>query len=202
MGISPRQLEQLQQRLENPRRRPEAIVMPTHAGPRSAEVTILGIDPSLRGTGWGVIQSRRGASVALGWGTVRCPARLPRTQCLVRIAAGLREAIRQYQPTVGAIEGLFFAQNLQTALLMGEARGVCLLAAAEAGLEISEIAPRKVKQAIVGFGGAGKEAVGRMVQRLLNLQELPDPDAADALAIALAHAQDQRHPTLSPSRRL
>lgn len=202
MGISPRQFEQLRQRLGRPRRRPEPSLTPTNAGQRPVESIILGIDPSLRGTGWGVIQTRRGASTALGWGTLRCPASLPRTQCLVRIASGLREAIRQHQPTLGAIEGLFFAQNLQTALLMGEARGVCLLAAAEAGLEISEIAPRKVKQAIVGFGGARKEAVGKMVQRLLSLRELPDPDAADALAIALAHAQERMRPMLSPPRRL
>jgi len=91
---------------------------------------------------------------------------------------------------------------LQTALIMGEARGVCLLAAAESGLEISELAPRRVKQAIVGFGGAQKLAVGRMVQRLLHLSSTPDDDAADALALALAFAEEARRPTLAPRRRL
>jgi L-alanine-DL-glutamate epimerase-like enolase superfamily enzyme len=81
------------------------------------------------------------------------------------------------------VEGLFYAQNLQTALIMGEARGAALAALAEAGLEIVEIAPRKVKQAIVGYGAAQKEAVARMVQRLLALPELPAPDAADALVV-------------------
>jgi crossover junction endodeoxyribonuclease RuvC len=138
----------------------------------------------------------------LGHGTIHCPAGWARSRCLVKIAAELRDAIRTHQPTTCAIEGLFFAQNLQTALLMGEARGVCLLAAAEAGLEICEIAPRKVKQAIVGFGGAQKLAVARMVQRLLGLDAPPDPDAADALALALVHARESGHPSLAPRRRL
>src|SRR5690606_24132091 len=134
------------------------------------------------------------APVALAWGSLPCPPALPRSRCLARIAAGLREALRQFQPTACAVEGLFHARNLRTALIMGEARGVCLLVAAEAGLEIAEIAPRKVKQAIVGFGGAGKPAVARMIQRMLRLEEVPEPDAADALAIALAHAHELARP--------
>jgi crossover junction endodeoxyribonuclease RuvC len=93
---------------------------------------------------------------------------------------------------VCAIEGLFYAQNLQTALIMGEARGAALAALAEAGLDIFEIAPRKVKQAMVGYGAAQKIAVAKMVQRLLQLPEPPSPDAADALALALAYAQDSK----------
>src|SRR6185312_12238278 len=95
-----------------------------------------------------------------------------------------------HQPTVCIIEGLFFAQNLQTALIMGEARGAALTVLAEGGLEIYEIAPRKVKQAIVGYGAAQKIAVAKMVQRMLRLAELPAPDAADALALALTHARE------------
>lgn len=202
VGISPQQFEQLRDRLRQPRRRAEPAL--PASGPESAKVhrVILGIDPSLRGTGWGVIRLERGEARALGYDTLGCPAGWSRSQCLVRIAAGLRDAIRQHAPTVCAIEGLFFAQNLQTALIMGEARGVCLLAAAESGLEICEIAPRRVKQAIVGFGGAQKLAVGRMVQRLLRLVEPPDADAADALALALAFGQESNRPTLAPRRRL
>lgn len=203
MGISPRQFEQLKARVSTPRRRAEPIALApsaTELTPRPA--VILGIDPSLRGTGWGVIQTSHGTPSALGFGTIRCNASLPRSRCLVQIADQLRDAIRQHQPTACAIEGLFFAQNLQTALIMGEARGVCLLAAAEAGLEICEIAPRKVKQAIVGFGGAQKLAVARMVQRLLALPTQPDPDAADALALALAHLRDSHRLSLNPPRRL
>lgn len=201
MGISPKQLEQIQSRLQAPRRRAEPVVSTSvAAGPRRHEV-ILGIDPSLRGTGWGVIRFLRGQPSALGFETIHCPAGWSRTQCLVRTAGALREAIRVHAPTACAIEGLFFAQNLQTALIMGEARGVCLLAAAEAGLEITEIAPRKVKQAIVGFGGAQKVAVARMVQRLLQLPETPADDAADALALALVLAQESSRPILAPPRR-
>lgn len=202
MGISPEAFRKLQARVQAPRRRPEPFNgLPSNPAPPRHEV-ILGIDPSLRGTGWGVIRRQRGATAALGFGAILCAASLPRSRCLVRIAEELRTAIRTHQPTVCAIEGLFFAQNLQTALLMGEARGVCLLAAAEAGLEITEIAPRKVKQAIVGFGGAQKAAVGRMVQRLLGLAEPLQADAADALAIALAHAQERSRPGLETRRPL
>jgi crossover junction endodeoxyribonuclease RuvC len=86
--------------------------------------------------------------------------------------------------------------------LMGEARGASLLAAAEAGLEIFELAPRKVKQAIVGYGGAQKSAVARMVQRMLRLAQLPTPDAADALALALTHAQETARFSLTPAKRI
>jgi crossover junction endodeoxyribonuclease RuvC len=114
----------------------------------------------------------------------------------------LREVIARHHPEVSAIEGLFFAQNLQTALIMGEARGAALAALAEAGLEIFEIAPRKVKQAIIGYGAAQKIAVAKMVQRLLQLPELPAPDAADALAIALAHLHDTARCGLSGPKRI
>ena len=100
------------------------------------------------------------------------------------------------------MEGLFFAQNLKTALIMGEARGAALATVAEAGLDIYEMAPRKMKQAIVGYGAAGKEAVARMVQRMLALPEPPEADAADALALALAHASEHRPHLFRSPRRL
>jgi len=135
-------------------------------------------------------------------GVVQCPLSWERSRCLVRIAQTLREVIRLHAPEVCAVEGLFYAQNLQTAILMGEARGAALATVAEAGLTVYEIATRKVKQAIVGYGAAQKSAVARMVQRMLDLPEVPEPDAADALAVALAHAQEQgRHP-LQSARRL
>ena len=100
------------------------------------------------------------------------------------------------------VEGIFFAQNLQTAIIMGEARGAALATVAEAGLEIYELATRKVKQAIVGYGAAQKIAVAKMVQRMLQLAELPAPDAADALALALAHAQANGRFTLNAPKRI
>jgi crossover junction endodeoxyribonuclease RuvC len=154
-----------------------------------ADQIILGVDPSLRGTGFGIIRAGRSTPCLLEQGTIRCPASWERSRCLANISQTLRDCIRRHSPTVCAIEGLFYAQNLQTALIMGEARGAALAAIAEAGLDIFEMAPRKVKQAIVGYGAAQKLAVAKMVQRMLSLDELPAPDAADALALALAHAQ-------------
>ena len=108
----------------------------------------------------------------------------------------------QSRPSVCVVEGLFFAQNLKTAIVMGEARGAALAAVAEAGVEIYELSPRKVKQAIVGYGAAQKLAVGKMVQRMLDLRETPAPDAADALALALAFAQEQSRYRLNLPKRV
>jgi len=114
----------------------------------------------------------------------------------------LREMIESHHPTICVMEGLFYAQNMQTALIMGEARGAALAVIADAGLEIYEIAPRKVKQAIVGYGAAQKSAVAKMVQRLLNLSKIPAPDAADALALALTHAHSYGRPQMVPPKRI
>lgn len=145
----------------------------------------------MRGTGFGVVRADRGKVEALAFGTVVCPAKWEHSRCLLKIFESIRDVVRRHQPSVCVIEGLFFAQNLQTALIMGEARGASLTAAAEGGLTVYEIAPRKVKQAIVGYGAAGKLAVATMVKRMLNLAELPSADAADALALALVYAQEQ-----------
>lgn len=184
MGITLRQFEQLQNRA----RRPSPVCDPA-TNPSRIHATILGVDPSVRGTGYGVIRIEKRQPRAVGHGTVRCPANWDRSRCLAQIACTLREQIQKLRPTACVVEGLFYAQNFQTALIMGEARGASLVAAAEAGLEIFEIAPRKVKQAVVGYGAAQKLAVAKMVQRLLNLPSPPEADAADALALALAYAQ-------------
>lgn len=163
---------------------------------------ILGIDPSLRGTGLGVISFEGPQPTVLHQETIRCPAGWLRTRCLGQIASRVREVVRQHRPEVCIVEGLFFAQNLKTALTMGEARGAAMAAVAEAEVPIYEMAPRKVKLAIVGFGGAQKLAVARMVQRLLALPELPDADAADALALGLAFSHEARRVTGESRRRL
>ena len=168
----------------------------------SSPSVILGIDPSLRGTGYGVIRLVKRHPLALAHGTITCPDAWPHSRCLVKISQTLRDVLREHQPTVCVVEGLFYAQNLQTAIVMGEARGAALAAIAETGIEIFEIAPRKVKQAIVGYGAAQKSAVAKMVQRLLNLAKPPAPDAADALALALAHAQANSRYNLTPPKRI
>jgi len=162
---------------------------PTVAAPRRDQI-ILGVDPSLRCTGFGVIRTRGAKLEVVAYGEVPCPASWPQSRCLLHISQTLRETIAKHRPTVCVVEGIFYAQNLQTAILMGAARGASLVSAAEAGLDVYEIAAKRVKQAIVGFGGAGKPAVAKMVQRMLGLAEEPPADAADALALAIAHAQE------------
>lgn len=201
VGITAQQFEQLQHRLQGGRRAAKAVPESTTPS-RSRHTVILGVDPSLRGTGFGVIRCAKGGPELISDGTIKCPAAWERSRCLARIAQTLRDTIRTFQPTVCVVEGLFYSQNLQTALIMGEARGASLVAVAEAGLDVYEIAPRKVKQAIVGYGAAQKFAVAKMVQRLLSLAKPPAPDAADALALALSYAQDSRSPIARTSRKI
>lgn len=192
MGITPQQFQALTDRLSGNRRSPEPVFSLAPRSTAGQPEIIIGIDPSLRGTGYGIIRLAKARPIVLTHGTIACSAGWTRSRCLVQIAQELRQVIGEHKPRICAIEGLFYAQNLQTALIMGEARGVCLLAAAEAGLTIYEIAARKVKQAIVGYGAAQKLAVAKMVQRLLQLNEPPAADAADALALAITYAQECR----------
>ena len=189
MGVTPQQFEQMRKRVSGAKAAPKEVEFTRR--PLRHEV-VLGIDPSLRGTGYGVIRLDKPGVRAVIFDTISCPKTWPRSRCLAKIVETLRRVLVEHRPTTCIIEGLFFAQNLQTALIMGEARGACLAVVAEAGLPIYEIAPRKVKQAIVGYGAAQKIAVAKMVQRMLNLAELPAADAADALALALCHVQDSK----------
>jgi len=202
MSITAQQLAQMQRRLSPGGRVAAPVFASSHAPDMTAPRVVLGIDPSLRGTGYGIIRRAKPQPQTLAQGTINCPGGWEHSRCLVKIAQTLREVIARHRPTVCVIEGLFYAQNLQTALILGEARGASLLAAGEAGLEIYEIAPRKVKQAIVGYGAAQKLAVAKMVQRLLALSEPPAPDAADALAVALTYLQEAGRYTLALPRRI
>jgi crossover junction endodeoxyribonuclease RuvC len=191
----------MQARLGGKPARTPAISAPAMRHAFRVAQTILGVDPSLRGTGYGVIQTGKPNPLVLAQGTIACPKDWERSRCLARISQTLREVVKRFKPDICVVEGLFFAQNIKTAIIMGEARGAALAAVAEAGLDIFEIAPRKVKQAIVGYGAAQKIAVAKMVQRMLNLAELPAPDAADALALALALAQENsRHGLNAPKK--
>ena len=176
------------------------VPVPAIAG--QTTTIILGVDPSLRGTGYGIIATGKPHPQTLALGTIACPATWERSRCLSNIATKLRAVIAEHQPTVCAIEGLFFAQNIKTAIIMGEARGAAMAVIAEAGLDIYEIATRKVKQAMVGYGAAQKSAVATMVQRMLHLAALPDPDAADALALALTHARETSRYQLTPRKKI
>jgi crossover junction endodeoxyribonuclease RuvC len=202
VGVTAKQYEMMQARLLGRGRSAGAACSADRPADARRHEVILGIDPSLRGTGYGVIRLARPHPIPLAHGTIVCPAEWGRSRCLLHIAQELRGVTRRFRPTACVVEGLFYAQNLRTALVMGEARGAALVAAAEAGLEIFEIAPRKVKLAIAGHGGAHKSAVAKMVQRLVGLAEAPAPDAADALALALTHAQEQAGFALVPPKRL
>ena len=202
MGITLQQFNQMKDRLGGARRSATPVFQAIERGSVAVHQVILGLDPSLRSTGFGVIRVAKPHPLALIHGRITCPCAWPHSNCLVKIAQKLRELVRQYHPAVCVVEGLFYAQNLQTAIVLGEARGAALATIAESGVEIYEMAPRRVKQAIVGYGAAQKLAVAKMVQRLLNLSKPPEPDAADALALALAHAQEQGRYGLSAPKRI
>jgi crossover junction endodeoxyribonuclease RuvC len=202
MSVTPQQFKQMEERLSGTRRAAGPVFECNGSRGLTRHELLLGLDPSLRGTGYGVIRLAKPYPQTLAQGTISCPGAWERSRCLVKIVQSLRELLPRHHPTVCVVEGLFYAQNLQTALIMGEARGAALAVVAEAGLEIYELAPRKVKQAIVGYGAAQKLAVAKMVQRLLHLPEAPAPDAADALALALTFAQETGRYSLSLPKRV
>ncbi len=151
---------------------------------------IFGLDPSLRSTGYGIIYAEGRDLRALAFGVIKNPDRLTPSRCLVAIHQQITDLLQQHKPDAAAVEGVIYLQNYQTAITLGSARGAALLAFAEAGLPIYEYAPKRVKAAATGRGGAQKAQVGFMMRALLGLTENPPPDAADALAIALTHAQN------------
>jgi crossover junction endodeoxyribonuclease RuvC len=161
---------------------------------------ILGIDPGLRSTGFGVIEARGSNLTAICHGRIKNPPTVLPSRCLVRIGDALTDLIHEHKPEVMAVEGLVYVQNTKIALTLGQVRGVIVAAAARHGLGIYEYAPRKVKQAVTGLGGAGKTQVGQMVKALLGLKEIPQPDAADALALAICHAQTCRGIQINPPK--
>ncbi len=152
---------------------------------------ILGVDPGSRVTGYGLIESDGMSSTHVESGCIRC-GDSPFPERLRLIFAGLAGIITQHRPEVAAIEQVFMHKNADSALKLGQARGAALCALLDAGVKVSEYAPRAVKQAIVGSGSAAKEQVQHMIVRLLALQDAPQADAADALAIALCHAHTGR----------
>ena len=171
---------------------------------RNAILVLIGIELMLNAANLNFIAFWRYGPhpEALTHGTISCPKDWERSRCLAKILQTLRGVLAEFKPEVCVVEGLFFAQNLKTAIIMGEARGAALAALGEAGLDSYEIAPRKVKQAVVGYGAAQKLAVAKMVQRMLHLADLPAPDAADALALALAHAQEQSRFSLNTPQKI
>jgi crossover junction endodeoxyribonuclease RuvC len=148
---------------------------------------VVGIDPGLTATGYGLVQGGNPPR-AVGAGVIRTPPDMPMAERLVMLHRGLGEIITEHRPDVVCVESVFTNRNHSTAVSVGRASGVAILAAAQAGLAVAEYVPTAVKAAVTGDGAAGKQAVAAMVARLLRLAEPPRPaDAADALAVALCH---------------
>ncbi len=153
-------------------------------------VRVLGIDPGTLRLGYGVVEHDGGATLRyVECGVITAPARDPRPARLTEIGRGLRELLLELRPDAVAMEEAFFGKNVQSTLALGEARGVALFVAGEQGLTVSGYAPATVKQAVVGHGRATKDQIGYLVRALLSLRRVPEPDAADALAIAICHAR-------------
>ena len=151
---------------------------------------VLGIDPGTAILGYGVLQTTGNGQIAdlIECGVLRTQSRAPLPDRLKAIHEGLCELFERHRPDVLAVEGIFYATNVRTTVTLGHARGVILLAGALAGIPIAEYSPAKVKQMVVGRGGALKPQVGFMVAKLLKLKHAPTPaDAADAVAVALTH---------------
>ncbi len=149
---------------------------------------IIGLDPSLTCTGWGVIEASGNRLTHVANGQVKTDAKASLAARLLEIDQALTAVLAEYRPEAGAVEEVFVNQNGQSTLKLGQARGVCLLALAKAGLSVAEYAPTLVKQAVVGTGRAEKTQVQAMLKVLLPGAQLAGADAADALAVAIAHA--------------
>jgi crossover junction endodeoxyribonuclease RuvC len=149
---------------------------------------VLGIDPGSETTGWGVVDGDSRRYALVDFGTVKAPPRARFSARLLKISVGVEGLIERFRPDVCSVEEAFFAVNAKTALQLGHVRGVVLLAAERAGIEIVEYAPRLIKQTVVGYGAAEKQQVQEMMRVLLKLSAAPTPfDASDALAVAITH---------------
>ena len=155
---------------------------------------VIGIDPGTATTGYGLVRELQDGNLeTVDYGVILSPANTPLPERLLQLNDSLAELLALHQPQSGAVEKLFFQRNVRTALSVGQARGVALLALAQAGVQIAEYTPMEVKQAVVGYGGADKQQVQHMVRALLDLPEIPKPDdAADALAVAICHLHSYR----------
>ena len=158
---------------------------------------VLGIDTSLRSTGYAVVEEEGSRLVALEYGNIRNQADQPLTRCLAEIHGRVAELVERHRPDAVAVESVIYGKNAGTMLVLGEARGAVLVAAAEAGVPAYEYEPRRMKRAVCGNSLAEKDQIRRMVKTLFSLQELPQNDAADALGLAFCHL-NSRSPALSP----
>lgn len=155
----------------------------------------LGLDPGTATTGYGLVRLHRDGSLeAVDFGVITTPKDLPAPERLDLLYRELLQLLETHRPQTAAVEKLFFQKNVSTAIGVGQARGVLLLALAQKGLDVAEYTPNEVKQAVAGYGSADKRQVQEMVRVLLTLPEIPRPDdAADALAVAICHLNTNRY---------
>lgn len=149
---------------------------------------VLGIDPGSETLGWGVVEGENLKYALVDYGTVKSSPKEDFSKRLLKIGVGVGEVIEKFQPDVISVEEAFYANNVKVALKLGQVRGVVLYVGEQHNLEVSEYAPRLIKQTVVGYGNAEKHQVQEMVRLLLRMKTIPQPhDAADALAIAICH---------------
>lgn len=153
----------------------------------ASPIRVLGIDTSLRSTGVGVVERSGSRMVPLGYGTLKAGRTAPHSECLLKISRGVTEYIERYSPQSVSIEGIFYCRNVRTAVTLGQARGAAITACAAAGIPVFEYPPRRVKLAVCGSGAAQKEQVGRMIMKMLSVEDLLPDDESDALALAICH---------------
>ena len=154
----------------------------------SETIRVMGIDPGIATTGYGIVERKAGTLRAIGFGVIRTPATSPQAERLAELQQGLTDIVKVHLPDAVALERLFFNSNVKTAMAVGQASGVALATVAAAGLEAFSYTPPEVKQSVVGVGSATKHQVQMMVMRVLGLAEAPSPpDAADACALAICH---------------
>ncbi|MDD4101331.1 MAG: crossover junction endodeoxyribonuclease RuvC [Kiritimatiellae bacterium] len=152
---------------------------------------VLGIDTSLRSTGIGILERTGSRMLPVYYGTIKNQAGMPLTACLLNLQDRIEALIREHEPDAVAIEGIFYAKNVKTMMILCHARGAIIAQCARLGLPVYEYEPRRVKMAVAGYGGAQKLQIQKMVKTLLHLDEEPQNDAADALALAITHLHNR-----------
>jgi crossover junction endodeoxyribonuclease RuvC len=157
----------------------------------TSAVRVLGVDTSLRSTGIGILDAAGSRMAPVYYGTIKNPPGRPLSACLLHLQDEIAKLIEAHQPDVVAIEGIFYAKNVKTMLILSHARGAIIAQCARLGLPVYEYEPRRVKMAVAGTGAAQKEQIQKMVKTLLALHEEPQNDAADALALAITHLHNR-----------
>jgi crossover junction endodeoxyribonuclease RuvC len=155
---------------------------------------VIGVDPGTAITGYGLVNENADGSLSVvAYGVIQTPSDTPMPERLLALFRQLQDLLLLHRPQSGAVEKLFFQRNVTTAISVGQARGVALLALAQTGIPVAEYTPLEVKQAVTGYGGADKPQVQQMVKAILGLESIPKPDdAADALAVAVCHAHSAK----------